>query len=333
MPESIAPERPPDDPAAFAYSTLPASCRERVRAVAERVRAVAYRTAREMIGVGRLLGEVRGLLKKRTFRRWLAAEFPWSRSHCYRLIAVADTFGPLVPAEDDRACDRIEPTALYLLARPEVPEGARSLAVAISADRRVTAGDAREILAAARPAASPDPDRGEVSALVPLRGPDRKPRATPPPESLADPAAAWAALEGLAARSRVVHIGNVAEEDGEDAPLYSVTVYSDDDGPRNKVRRTLADAVMAAAGREPEKLCLACAATKPVGEFGLVGGNGDGRNRYCKICERKRQAKVKAEKKKRKGKAGPPPAAKDERGRRGEPPVTGGRGKRGDGDD
>lgn len=294
----------PASPAAagWSYALVPASCRDWLRAAAEQARALAYRTACDMIRVGGLLRGARKRVKRRTFRAWCEAELPWSRSHCYRLMAVADLFGPLV---EPAAAERIVPTALYLLARPEVPPAARNYAVELSAERVVTATDAREILAAHR--RTPDPDKAgvrEYERRVKLvrKDEDARDREAGRGRGGVPPEAAWAALEKLVASATVVHVGTIAEEQGEDDPLYSITVHAEDDRPRNFVRRGLADAVLAAAGREPEKLCPSCNETKPAGQFGRNKSMpGDGKARCCKVCERGRLAAHKARKKAAKG--------------------------------
>ena len=124
-------------------ATVPLPLRSWLSATTEQVRSLAYRTACDMIRVGRLLAEARTKLKAHVFTRWVEVELPWSRSHTYRLIAVAEAFGSLIePGRDER----IEPTALYLLARIEVPAEARAYAIKLSATRIVTTSDAREIL-------------------------------------------------------------------------------------------------------------------------------------------------------------------------------------------
>lgn len=295
---------------AFSYTALPVGQRDWFRAAAGQVRTLAYRTACDMIRVGRLLAEARGRVRRRTYAAWLAAELPWSRSHAYRLIQVAEAFGPLVAP--DRA-ERIDPTALYLLARPEVPTEARAYAVELAGDRHVSAGDAREILDAYRRV--PDPTRDEVKAhegnMKPVRDAERvaaKNAAGADASDEARQAAAWRAFCALVAGATVVHVAAIVEDDGPetggDDPLYSVTVYSDGDRPRNVVRRGLVDVVESAAGREPEKACPGCQESKPVGLFSRNRKMRDGVNRYCKACERSRLAALKKRRREQK-RAGP----------------------------
>lgn len=305
MTNSLAPvaESGDSDPV-FSYQAIPGTHREWFRSAASQVRSLAYRTSCDMIRVGQLLASARGRVKRRTFAAWIAAELPWSRSHAYRLIAVGEVFGPLV---DPRSEERIEPTALYLLARPEVPPEARLYAVELAGDRHVTAADARDILAAHR--AIPDLGKQEVKAhegrMKPIRDGERKAdkdAAKGSPVSHERIVAAWHQFAELAATATVVHVSAIREEGDEDEPLYSVTVYREDDRPRNHVRRSLDDAIGAAIGREEEKVCVKCKDAKPVSMFSDNKDLPGGRNRYCKACERKRLKAFKTKKRAQKPK-------------------------------
>lgn len=298
----------PPHPPPFRYQDLPPSVRDWLPGVAEQVRSLAYRTACDLIRVGRLLADARSRVKRRTFGRWVEAELPWSRSHAYRLIAVADAFGPLV---GPGAGERIDPTALYLLARPEVPPAARAYAAELAADRPVTPADAREIIDAHRRGGR-EPTRAEVDEhdrrMKPVRDAEADARkAAGRPVDPAALAAAWAAFAELVAASTVVHVGVIAEEGGEDEALYSVTAHAEGDRPRNAVRRDLAAAVLAVLGREPERWCAGCGRSHPVGQFGANNRVPDGLNRYCKAFERERLKEWKQ--KRRGGRPGGPPAA------------------------
>jgi hypothetical protein len=91
----------------------------------------------------------------------------------------------------------------------------------------------------------------------------------------------------------------VTDDEPGESPVYSALLM---DGMRrgSAVRRAPEDAIAAAAGVEELRLCAGpCKVHKPVGEFGCIVTAADGRNRYCKACERVR---VSAAKKKRKAK-------------------------------
>lgn len=145
--------------------------------------------------IGQLLAAARDRLPKRTFTRWLESELPWSTAQAYRLMAVAEAFGPYT---SQRHAEQIEATALYLLASPSVPPMAREYAVELARERLVTAKDAREILALHRQPL-PNPTRGEMREYEKHKaklGLDDK-SSTP---NLAEPSLAeqaWVALESL----------------------------------------------------------------------------------------------------------------------------------------
>jgi hypothetical protein len=271
----------------FRFDVLATPLADWLRETTSRLRQIAYEHAVRTIRAGVLLAEVKDKLKGRTFRKWVANELPWSRGHAYRLIAVGRAFGRFLREDLAEQFDR---TALYLLSRPEVPPEAREYAVELSADRHVGLAEAREILDAHRPVADLPPKalrnyEGRVrEVLVPAAG-------GPGP-----PAGPWPALEQLVRQSSMVHLTAISEEDDE--PLYSVTRHAEGDRPRNAVRRSLADAVLAVAGAEPEKVCPVCRESKAVS---LYSDNADlpgGRNRVCRACERLRQAEIKRKRKK-----------------------------------
>lgn len=284
---------PPVTGSPFTYSIVPTSLRDWLKTTTEQIHSLAYRTACDTIRMGRLIAEVKAKLKRRTFKKWASSELPWSRSHAYRLMAVADVFGPLMSHAET---ERIEPTALYLLARPEIPPEARVSAVQLADKQRVTVSDAKEIIEAHKrtPEMTPAAVRKTIGPMVP-----EKPGPVP-----VDAAPLWSAIRSLFESGATLHVSPLDEDDGEFPPLASVTVYRPDDRPRNVVRRHLADAILAAADMEPEKTCPSCEVTKPIGMFGDNDKEQDGRNRYCRECERARLLEVKAEAKARKAEGG-----------------------------
>lgn len=284
--------------ASFKYATRAISLREWLQNTTEQIHSLAYRTACDAIRIGRLIAEVKSRLKSRTFKNWVETDLPWSRSHAYKMMRAAELFGPLV---SHRETERIAPLAMYMLSAHSVPDEARISAVALAATRTVTVSDAREILAAHR--RSPEPTKKELRvyertmAGVFHFGDSGSSQATAPPAELA---AIWDAMTSLFGEGATLHIAPLEEDDGELSPLASVTVYAPPERPRNFIRRHLGDAILAAAGREREKLCPSCGHTKPVPLFGDNDKETDGRNRYCRECERARLLKVKHESKRKK---------------------------------
>lgn len=273
---------------AFRYADVAPAHRDWLRAQAEHVNALAYRTVCDYVRIGQVLAEARRRVR-RPFRRWVAAELPFSRAWAYHLMRIAAAFGPHVRPD---APEQIDSKALVLLAA--APPGARAYALEQAAGgRRVTEADAREIVAAHRP--QPDPTRAEAREYERgargVLGPDAT-RAPAGDEARA--AAAWAMLQRLAGLGGVVTVGTVddADPDAGDSPAYHVAALLPA-GRRDAVRRSLADAVAAVLGEEPTHECPGCKARKPVGEFGADGSRPSGKSTYCKACARERTARGK----------------------------------------
>jgi hypothetical protein len=275
----------------FDYSVLPAVHRDQVRSIARQVKILAFRSARDIVESGKLLIEawktMESCVKRTTFNQWCIEEFPWSRSHSYRLIKAAEVFGPLLGT-----VERIEVTALYMLTRSDVKEEIRSYVLEISKERVVTAADAREILSATR--GQPEPTKREViqyEKTVEDILDDESP----------EPVGPWATFEQLVASATMIHISR----SGDDDDLILVTVYREDDRPRRVVNTSLVQAIEAAADGEPERQCPTCEETKKLTAFCVNSRMPDGRNRICKRCECERQKKIKLKKKRRKRRAKP----------------------------
>ena len=263
-------------------TSIPAVHRSWLQGAAKDLRSWAYRSARDMVQAGLILKEAREKCgKKRTFNRWCTTEFPWSRSHCYRLMKVAEVFAPLIGD-----VERIEITALYLLTRSDVKEETRALVAEIAKDRVVTVADAKQLLAM-RPQG--ELRKGEIRKYESSVKEVRESEATPLPNE------PWRLLEELVIASTVVHISKNGAED----QLVSITVYPEQMGkrPRHVVRETLSEAIIAAAmPTEREKVCPGCQQTKRFSQFCSNTMLADGRNRLCKACENARMRQRKAQK-------------------------------------
>jgi hypothetical protein len=277
----LAPER------AFAWADVPALERDWLRARTEDAAGLCHRVAADTVRLGALLLEVKKRLPHGTFLKWLAALTAFSRATAARLMRVGRAFGGRVPDVDD-----FEPSALYLLADPRVPPAAREYALELAKEQKVTRAVAREVIDAQR-ARGPEPSTKEMRALAPV---EARPVDLGAERARRVGAAVLAALE---AGWTVLHLSAVTDDEPGEPPVYSAILM---DGARrgSAVRRTPEDAVSAAAGVEELRLCSGpCKAHKPVGEFGCIATAADGRNRYCKACERVR---VKGAKKRRKAK-------------------------------
>lgn len=77
----------------------------------------------EVVGIGKDLIAIRAFIQERKvpggFDGWLSQDFEWSRSQAYRFIDVANEFG------DCPNLGHYDQSALYLLAAPGTPQGAR----------------------------------------------------------------------------------------------------------------------------------------------------------------------------------------------------------------
>lgn len=289
---------------AFRYADVGAEHRDWLRGRAEHINMLGYKTVCTLVETGRVLAEVSTRLKKsRTFRRWVAAELPFSRAWAYHLIRIAEAFGPHVRPD---AAEVIETKALVILSA--APPGARAYALELARDgTRVTAAAAREIVAAHRPA--PDPDReavrGHEANMRSIREAERRDRAAaaPPADDLVRKARLADMILALAGLRGVVTITTVDdEEDDGEAPFHVSALLPT--GRRAATRRALADAVAAVLEAEETRRCLGpCGREKPLGEFGENRLKRGGKNPYCKACERvrlgslKRAAKAEARRK------------------------------------
>lgn len=319
--ESAAVEVPPS----FRWSDLASPERDWLQRRTEDVTTLSYRVACDLVRLGKILKEVRERLPSGQFVQWLIAETPFSTSHAYRLLSVAEAFGGYISQ-----IEKIEPSALYLLSQPNVPAQVRVHAARLASDGTcVTRSLASEIIAANK--SQPDLSREEVNEhsanMRDIRDAEAKDREEAKKEaSKEDESPQKRAerhqeigeqLELLMKECTVLHISRLEDEDYEE-DIYTIScLRSDlspgekDDRPRHVVRRTLSGAIKSARGFEDEKWCPACKAWHPAGQFGVVRTNADGRNRYCKSCERARVkvAKKKARKKRAKmKKAGQLPA-------------------------
>lgn len=291
----LAAHAPARAESAFAWADVPAERRDWLRARTEDAAGLCHRVAADTVRLGALLLEVKKRLPHGTFLKWLAALTAFSRATAARLMRVGRAFGGRVPDVDD-----FEPSALYLLADPRVPPAAREYALELSKEQKVTRAVAREVIEAQR-ARGPEPTRKEVRALAPIEvrpvdlGAERARRV------------GTAVLAALDAGWTVLHLSTVTDDETDEPPVYSAVLMGapgqkpDECKPRQTaVRRTPEDAIAAAAGVEELRQCAGpCKSLKPVGEFGCIATAADGRNRYCKACERTR---VKGAKKKRKAK-------------------------------
>ena len=259
---------------AFDYHSLRPSEQKWLREQTGAVKLAARRVASDIILLGRSLIAVRERIGHGRFMAWCRAELPWSQMQTCRLMRVAKIFGNTSHAV------KFEPTALYLLSQPSTPEGAREYALELSGSgQKVTANIAKEILSGWRTV--PDLSKRDARTAAPDRPEDRKPIAATP-----DPPPGWSAACDLVAGADQVHLTTI--DDG-DQVLYSGTIYRDGK-TTTAVGEDLASVLLELAGRVPMKECRRCFRKLPTSRFSHDTNLPDGKNRYCKGCERERVA-------------------------------------------
>lgn len=287
---------PPPAPAAFDYAALDVSDRAWLRDRTAAVRLTSRRVAAELTALGVTLLAVKERIGHGHFRKWCEAELTWSHMQTLRLMRVGEIFGGVIEKQHRVTFD---PTALYLLAQPSTPQGAREYALELAAaGQKVSAGIAREIVNGWRRV--PVLTKSETRALAPDRPEDRKP--------VAAPAAApgpWDAVRAALADASTLHVSRVFAGD-EDGHTFAVTLISDTGRARTELGADLAGVMMRLAGLEKKRTCPRCQVAKPVPQFARNADLPDGVNRYCKQCERGRLA---AHKRKKKAAGGGSPAA------------------------
>lgn len=129
--------------------------------------------------------------------------------------------------------------------------------------------------------------------------------------------AALAALGELVRGGVAVRIDGLPGERGEPVDVSCQAVIGG--RPRIVTGPTVGAALLALAGIAPKKACRRCGEAKTAAAYSLCRTAADGRNRYCKVCERARLKRHKARKKAARFSPVDPARAPSER-----PPVAAG---------
>lgn len=283
-----------DDATHFRWDRFAAPERALLQAHTESILSLAYRTACDTVRIGRMLSEVKERLWG-DYEAWVESELPFSLATAHRFRQVAAAFGAFLTSQ----FERFDPSALYLLSQLQVPQAVREHAVQLAEEgERITRAVALEILDAHKdvPVTS-DLLSEHHERMKDIRAAEKKAQADEEREEAVEQKADhWDAFRELVEECSSVHVTKV--DDPEDVTLYSIMCHRQNDRPRNVVRRHLSDAVDEAGGRERQKYCPGCCEpgeTKPVGEFSDNSRRADGRNDYCKACEKKRRKKMRDE--------------------------------------
>jgi hypothetical protein len=138
----------------FNYEALDAKDRNPVREHATAIRGLMKTAAEAIIEIGKRLTQVHGEIGPAKFYAWIKAEFRIGQPVASNYMRAAAEFGGL------DCVDRFQPTALFDLARQNVPAKAVRQAVAEArAGKNVTRKRAHEIIAAHQ-------ESGELSPLA-----------------------------------------------------------------------------------------------------------------------------------------------------------------------
>lgn len=182
------------EPIAFDYAGLGAEVRIVVQQAAREIRDELDLMRQSAIKIGRRLADVRAALPRGAWGAWLSAEFGWSDQTAANYLNQAT-----LAAQNPKFLefeDRIDRSAMTLLAAPSTPEPAREEALArAEAGERVRHQDAREIVQAAKAeaaASAPSPSYSEDARQRQQRQATREagaaPEPAPPAQARTEPA-------------------------------------------------------------------------------------------------------------------------------------------------
>ena len=132
----------------FDYAALDPELRGFVHERAGQIHRLQRRAIGDMIAMGQHLAAVKERLPHGQFGPWLSAEFEWSESLALNMMQSARLAAEVEAEKNVKLTDLpIGVSAMYLLAEPATPKGARDEAIArASAGERITYETARQIV-------------------------------------------------------------------------------------------------------------------------------------------------------------------------------------------
>lgn len=136
----------------FDYASLTSEDRIVIKQKTEEIKVLMRRTAQDVFDIGGKLLEIKDRLGHGKFGAWLKAEFGWSDRTAQNFMLVHSKFKSANIS--DFSYLNISPSALYVLAA-DIPEEARSEAIALSQEKTITVADAKTI--AEKHKTNPDP--------------------------------------------------------------------------------------------------------------------------------------------------------------------------------
>jgi hypothetical protein len=110
----------------FEYDRLPGSLRKEAQTAAQAIHQIVGQAALHVVQIGLHLQNVRWAIGRENFQSWLRAEFEWSQPVASNFMRAARYF------RDCDCLDRLQPSALYILARRKVTDAAREKALSIA---------------------------------------------------------------------------------------------------------------------------------------------------------------------------------------------------------
>ncbi|MBX3438011.1 MAG: DUF3102 domain-containing protein [Planctomycetaceae bacterium] len=157
--------------AGFNYSAIEdAKTRKLAKEHARAIHVQLEQTGKAIVNIGLRLIEVHETIGRANFQAWLQAEFRWSQSVASNYMQCARKFGDL------DCLAYLQPSALIVLARGNVPPEAVDEAIEQAASREiVTHRRVQELIAAHTPAPSPTPGSAAQNGVAGRDHEDGKP--------------------------------------------------------------------------------------------------------------------------------------------------------------
>lgn len=272
MPNELVPTR-------FDPTQLQPAEREFLRSAETRIRGSVVRMASELIVIGATLCAVKERLGHGHFMLWASSELPWSHAMTNKFCNVAKFFG-------DRDVTKFQPSALYVLSWPGVPEQAREYACELAEDgQEITHAEAKEIIDSYRPAG------GAANRPTPPK-PQREHQARPDEAKDARAADSWRRLIRLSRENHFISFSRNEDDDGDNAE-WQATTYPDSGNSSIKsfAAKSIESVVARAAGEETLKTCTRCGVPLPLDRFQALTSSSDGLAPRCAACDRLRRGK------------------------------------------
>lgn len=284
----------------FRWDTFNSDDRKWLEGRTDHILTLAYRSACDIVRIGRAIEDVRGKLPRKHYRAWVITTLPFSLKTAKRYRRVAEVFGPY----ESLQFEVFDPCALYVFSQLTCPQAAREHAVREAEQgKRITLAVAKEILSAYKPMRLTEREEGRlVGQLQKRMGGIRRDEAEAraKQERTVDPkviAARWEVLAELIDSCSMITIQRVEDTEECHEPAYSITYYHAGES-HTVVQRRLHNAILTAAGKEETKWCPSCnngvGGEKPVSLFSACRLSPDLLMHECKVCAKERKQTARA---------------------------------------